>query len=107
MVKKKTKSSRYTKVKNLLHFLKAVENIYPKIDVEIQMYDRQHGSTFILLYGDKTIARMYPLLKGDCFTIQYKEKRQSRSMQVTDDLSNANALVLVSDMIKKEIGKHK
>ena len=100
MVKRKSKKSRYPNI-NLLHkFINVFIEKYPAMQLELQLYDKHHGGSYVFIYNEKTIARIYPLLEAGWFTLQYKEGKITKTIRVYDSISNAKALVQMFDLIE-------
>jgi len=109
MVKKKSSktTSRYVNVEPIIDFVNQFRKEYPGLQVELECYDKHHGGTFVLVYGEKTICRIYPLLKG-LFTVQItKSKKEKNSkVTVTDMTKYGEAQIVVDKLIGMEKMKY-
>jgi len=100
MVKRKSKKSRYPNI-NLLHkFINVFIERYPAIQLELQIYDDHHGGSYVFIYNDKTICRIYPLLEKGWFTLQSTVNKKTSSIRVFDAKTNAEATVKMFELIE-------
>jgi len=100
MVKRKSKKSRYPNI-NLLHkFINVFIEKYPALQLELQLYDEHHGGSYVFIYGNKTIARIYPLLEAGWFTLQFTVNKKTNSIRVKDSVTSAQAIVKMFELIE-------
>ena len=97
--------SRYTDVKPVHNLLQKVLDRFPEVNIDIELYDKQHGATYIFKYYGKSIGRVYPLLKKGWFSFQFKVKKQTVTMPVSNDKEFSKVLLQLWYMLKKEEGK--
>lgn len=103
MVKKKNEKSTYVGINSLVELSHNFLERYPGLEIEIQLYHKNHGGTFIFVYNGKTIARIYPLKEGGIFTLQYTKDNETKTIPVGDQ----KTLAKVQRFIEYNIGKTK
>ena len=88
----------------MLDFIQRIRVRYPGLVVEQELYEKQHGGTFLIIHGKYTICRIYGRIdEFDAFSFQYKVGKQGRTIRVTSDENFARALLKFDDLMERRM----